>query len=206
MYQHDAINATSISSFQWCVKSKPVATYGFPAPPHTVLTPLIPLLLNEARGPSNFYKFFRFKKKNQQQKPAQNIHIIWNCIPLISSWRQLSKKFFLNTSNPSFCYWKKLSVVWLSSVWINCLDYSSKIILMKAVTVLCFFSIDSILQILTKWTTLPISDGKLAWIPQTYKKPKPNTKYWATDLWAPGSSFVIPFRMPHELENKEKYG
>lgn len=59
------------------------------------------------RGLSKFYKFVRFKKNNQQTS-TKHTHIIWNCIPLISWWRQLSKKCFLNTSNPSFCYWKKL--------------------------------------------------------------------------------------------------
>lgn len=44
-----------------------MATHGFPAPPHGVLTPLIPLLLNKARRPSKFYKFARFKKKNHHK-------------------------------------------------------------------------------------------------------------------------------------------
>lgn len=65
-------------------------------------------------------------------------------------------------------------------------------------------SIDSILQTLTEWVTLPISDGKHVWMSQIHKKPELNTKCWATDLWASGSSFVIPFRMPHELKKQRE--
>lgn len=166
MYRHDAINTTSVTSFHWCVKSKPVATHGFPAPPHTVLTPLIPLLLNKVWGLSKFYKFVRLKKKTTN-KPAQNIHTLFEIAflwyPDGDSW--VRNAFSIHLIHLSAT--ERNFVAWLSSVWINCLDYSLKIILMKAVTVLCFFSIDSILQILTKWTTLPISDGKLAWISQT---------------------------------------
>lgn len=137
---------TLLASFPFSDVPRAVATHGFLAPPDTVLTPLIPLLLNKVTGPSKFYKFVRFKKPETPQTIHTLFEITFLWYPYGDSW---VRNAFSVLSKLSFCYWKKLSAAWLCSAWINCLDYSSKI--NEKCHGFMLFSIDSVLHILTKW-------------------------------------------------------
>lgn len=175
---------------------------GFSAPSHTAPTPWSIMKGFMLTGPSKFYKFVRLKNK-QINNQTKHGNIIWNCIPLMSWWRQLSKKCFFHTSNPSFCYWKK-PFCWMTQL---CLDQLFELQLRNYINESCHgFMLFSIAPNPININKSNNSHGKLAWMPQMQQKPKSNTKHWATDLWASGSSFVIPFRMPHELQTKKSRG
>lgn len=82
----DSFNTTGKISFQQRVKNKSVATRGFPEPPHTVLTPWSLIKGFMVRGPSKFYKFFRFKKKKSKQTMHTCFEIAFLWCPDGDSW------------------------------------------------------------------------------------------------------------------------
>lgn len=95
----------------------------------------------------------------------------------------------------------------LSVGWLSCLDQLFELQLRNYINESCHsFMLFSIAPNPININKSNNSHGKLAWMPQMQQKPKSNTKHWATDLWASGSSFVIPFRMPHELQTKKSRG